>query len=128
MDSPLLCPNCHSPVGAGVPLCPNCGASMPLPPTPGQAPLPGAFGMPTPPATRLLTGNAAFDFILGVLATLASVFVAGLGILVMPILYFVLRPTVPVFARGVGYSLIFVGVLLLGAFAFCLFGLSSSGH
>lgn len=130
-DSPLLCPNCRNRVEPGVSVCPNCGASMPLPPTPGQSAWPPAAvgpGNPASPTPRLLTGNAAFDFVLGVLATLLSFFIAGLGILVMPVLYFVLRPSAPVFARGIGYTLLLLGILLLGAFAFCLYGVSSSGR
>ncbi|MDQ2686817.1 MAG: zinc ribbon domain-containing protein [Armatimonadota bacterium] len=125
MNSPLLCPNCRKPVGAGVTVCPNCGASMPLPPMAGTA-LPTS--VPAPPAPRLLTGNAVGDFILGMLASILAVAVAGLGILVMPILYFVLRPTLPVFARGIGYTMLLVGVLLLGAFGYCMYALTYQGH
>lgn len=130
MNSPLLCPNCRKPVGAGVGVCPNCGASMPLPPMAGQTAWPpaavGGPGIPAPPAPRLLTGNAVGDFSLGVLLTILSIFIAGLGILVMPVLYFVFRPTLPVFARGIGYTMIVVGVILLGAFGFCLYALTNT--
>ena len=122
MDSPLLCPNCSHPVGTGVSVCPNCGALMPLPPMAGAG-LPA--GIPAPPAPRLLTGNAIADFSLGVLVTILSIAIAGLGILVMPVLYFVLRPTRPVFARGIGYTMLLVGVLLLGAFGYCMYALTN---
>lgn len=83
----------------------------PLPPAPGSPP-------------HLLTKSAAGDVALGVVITLASLFVGGLGILVMPILYFALRPSAPLFARGIGYGVLVMLALLLGAFGLCLYGLA----
>jgi hypothetical protein len=66
--------------------------------------------------------------VLGVVIALGSLFVGGLGVLVMPILYFVLRPSAPFLARGIGYGWLVTLALLLGAFALCFYGLSHEGH
>lgn len=113
------CPNCGTAWTPGAAACPHCGwqppgASWPPAPTSGFVQPP-----PPPPPGRLLTGRAWVDMTLGVLATLLSSLVGGLGVVVMPILYFVLRPGFPVFARGIGYGLLGVGALILGAIAWC---------
>jgi len=113
------CPNCGTPWTPGAAACPHCGWQ---PPGAAWPPAPvGGFVPPPPPRPpgRLLTGRAWADMTLGVLATLLSSLVGGLGLVVMPILYFVLRPGFPVFARGIGYGLLGMGALILGAIAWC---------
>ncbi len=113
------CPNCGTLWTPGAAVCPHCGWQPPgstWPPAPV-----GGFVPPPPPRLpgRLLTGRAWVDLTLGVLATLLSSLLGGLGIVVMPILYFVLRPGFPVFARGIGFGLLGVLALILGAIAWC---------
>lgn len=113
------CPNCGTAWPPGAAACPHCGWQPPGASWP-PAPTSGFVQPPPPPAPgRLLTGRAWVDMTLGVLATLLSSLVGGLGLVVMPILYFVLRPNFPVFARGIGYGLLVVGALILGAIAWC---------
>ncbi len=112
------CPNCGTPWMPGAAVCPHCGWQRPDAAWP-PAPTGGFVQLPPPLQGRLLTGRAWADVTLGVLATLLSSLVGGLGIVVMPILYFVLRPGFPVFARGIGYGLIGIGALILGAIAWC---------
>lgn len=113
------CPNCGTVWTPGATACPHCGWQPPgsaWPPAPvgGFVPPP-----PPPPKGRLLTGRVWADVTLGVVVTLLSSLLRGLGLVVMPILYFVLRPNFPVFARGIGYGLLGVGLLILGAIAWC---------
>lgn len=117
------CPNCGMPWPPAAPVCPNCGYVRPdipsWPPPPGGQPSLPAM----PPPVKLVTGNAAGDIVLGVGVSLASFFV-GIGILVIPIMYFVLRRPYPVLARGLGFGWLTGAVLLLGALALCVVGLS----
>lgn len=125
MESTRPCPNCGNAVSADVTVCPNCGAILPpfsaqpvWPPPPGSAP------PSLPPAQKLITSSTAGDVILGLVVSIASLFVGGIGFIAAPILYFVLRPTHPMFARGLGYGVLTGVVLLLGAFALCFYGIS----
>lgn len=114
-------PNCGTVWTPGATVCPHCGGQPPgsvWPPAPvgGFVPVGGVVpALPSPPRPpgQLITGKAWADLILGLVATLLSSFLGGLGLVVMPILYFVLRPNFPVFARGIGYGLLVM--LLLGA-------------
>ncbi len=76
---------------------------------------------------KLVTGKVAGDIFLGLGSGLA-LFCVGIGIVVVPILYFVLRRSRPVLARGLGLGgltgVALLLMLLLGAFAFCLFDIS----
>ena len=112
------CPNCGTVWTPEAAVCPHCGW---LPPGAAWPPAPtgGFVQTPPPPQGRLLTGKAWADVTLGVFATVLSSFLGGLGLVVMPILYFVLRPGFPVFARGIGYGLLGVLALILGAIAWC---------
>ena len=113
------CPNCGTIWTPGAAACLHCGWQ---PPDTAWPPAPtGGFVQPPPPPPpgRLLTGRAWADVTLGVLASLLSSLLGGLGLVVMPILYFVLRPGFPVFARGIGYGLLGVMALILGAIAWC---------
>lgn len=121
------CPNCGQPWPPEVPVCPNCGYLRPA----------GSSWLPTPggqPATRprlpskLVTGSATGDVLLG-LGISALTFVSlGIGFLVIPILYFLMRRQYPVFARGLGFGWIAGTALLLGALAVCIGLLSQSGQ
>ena len=53
-----------------------------------------------------------------------SSFAVGIGIVLMPILYFVLRRPYPVLARGLGFGWLTGMALVLGALALCIFDLS----
>ena len=116
------CPNCGMPWPPEAPVCPNCGYVRPeipsWPPSPGGQP---GLSATLPP--KLATGNATGDIMLGIGVGLAS-FAVGIGILAAPVLYFVLRGSYPVLARGLGFGWLAGVVLLLGAFAICLVGLS----
>lgn len=72
---------------------------------------PGLSALPPP---KLVTGNAAGDIVLGIGIGLSS-FAVGIGIIAMPALYFVLRRSYPILARGLGFGWLAGTVLLLGA-------------
>lgn len=116
------CPNCGLPWPPDAPVCPNCGYVRPeipsWPPSPGGQP-----GLLALPPVKLVTGHATGDIFLGLGISLAS-FLVGIGIVVMPILYFALRRRYPILARGFGFGWLAGMALLLGAFAICLVGLS----
>jgi hypothetical protein len=124
LESDTPCPNCHSPVPVGETVCPRCGQILPPGGTsfPVWPPPPTSGPSPLPPSPRLLTKTVWGDVTLGGVIALAAALVGGVGFIAMPILYFVLRPTVPMFARGIGYGFLASLVLLLGAFALCIFG------
>ena len=125
MESTRPCPNCGSQVGVGTTVCPNCGAVLPPPSAqPAWPPPPGGFPPPQTFALKLVTGSTAGDVILGIVLSFVTCFIGGLGLIASPILYFVLRPTHPMFARGLGYGFLTALVLLLGAFALCFYGIS----
>ena len=118
------CPNCKMswPLGAGV--CPHCGylrSSIPAWPPPPTSIVP----LPAPPGPKLVTGAAWGDLTLGIGLSFASNFLYCLGFLVMPILYFTLKPNYPVFARGIGHGTLAGLVLLLGALLWCVVGVGS---
>ena len=110
------CPNCgaHWPPGAGV--CPNCGYVRPAWPPPPA----GRVTPSLPPVSKLVTGKDWGDLTLGVSLSFLSNFLACIGFVLMPILYFTLKPKYPVFARGLGYGTLAGLVLILGAFAVCV--------
>lgn len=112
------CPNCGTPWPTGAAVCPHCGWQQPDAAWP-PVPIGGFVQTPPPTQGRLITGKAWADITLGVVATLLSSAIGGLGLFVMPILYFVLRPNFPVFARGIGYGLLGILALILGAIAWC---------
>lgn len=114
------CPNCGLPWPENAPACPNCGFLRPAvwPPTPqGQV-------APIPHLPRLVTKSATGDLLLGLGLSLISFFGVGLGVVAMPILYFVLQPRYPAFARGIGFGWLGGMALLLGAFAVCIVSLN----
>ena len=124
-DPNTVCPNCGQAWPPGAAVCPHCGfvrpgASAAWPPPPG-----GLVAPPPPPVSKLVTGRAWGDITLGIGLSVVSCFLLGLGFILMPILYFTLRPKYPVFARGLGYGFLAGVALLLGAFALCLVALSS---
>ena len=114
-EASIPCPNCGRPWPANAPACPNCGLLRPAvwPPSPSGSAAPS----PVPP--RLVTGKAAGDIVLGLLLSLLSFALAGLGVVLMPILYFVFQPRFPVFARGIGFGWLTGMALILGAVAVC---------
>ncbi len=118
------CPNCGLPWLPDAPVCPNCGYVRPeipsWPPTPGGQP-----GLAALPPSKLVTGSATGDIFLGLGISLAS-FLVGIGIVVMPVLYFVLRRSYPILARGLGFGWLAGMALLLGAFAICIVDLSQN--
>ncbi len=134
------CPNCGAPWPPEANVCPNCGHILPAGPPP-----PAGLGAAPPPAPKLVTGRAWGDLTLGIalsLLTLGSApavltlawdadygfglsgLIACVGFVVMPVLYFRLRPKYPVFARGIGYGLLASLVVFLGAFALCCVALA----
>jgi hypothetical protein len=100
------CRNCGQPFDHSRPVCPNCGMQA-FVPEPG----------------RLLTGSATGDRILGFIAGFFSWFLWGFGVIAGLILYAVLRPNYPKFARGVGFGILTVLVIMLGLFALCIVGI-----
>ena len=96
------CPNCQQPVSLQAALCPNCGCIL----------FPSV-------QERLMTGIAWVDVFLGVLAGLASPFLALVGFVVAIVLYFVLRQTYTAFARGLLIGILIIAALGLGVLALC---------
>lgn len=80
---------------------------------------------PPLPPNRLLTGRAWSDMTLGILLTFFSVFVVGIGLIAMPILYFMLRATFPMFTRGIGYGLLGALMVTSGIFVLLLVGIAA---
>ena len=118
----LTCPNCGTAWPPGAAACPHCGY---LQPPPAWPPPPSGFvAPPPPPAPRLVTGKPWGDVTLGLGLSFASNFLACAGFVVMPILYFTLKPTYPLFTRGIGYGTLAGLVLLLGAVVWCFAGLA----
>jgi len=105
-----VCGHCGAPVSAGPRVCPNCGNVLP--------PLPVLAGADR---KERYTAKDWLALIGGVLVSLASPFVAGLGLLAALVVWIVLRArgSTP-FVRGMGIGLIIVGVCLLGAFGICI--------
>lgn len=120
------CPNCGTPWPNGAAVCPHCGWQQPNAAWP-PAPVGGFVQPPPPPMPRLVTGRAWADLTAGIFTTLMTSFIGGLGIVVMPVLYFIIKPNYPVFARGIGYGILGVFALMLGALAWC-FATVFSGH
>lgn len=123
---PFPCPNCGTPTPPDVTVCPHCGYLRPAaptwPPPPGGV---GAMAPPPPPVPKLVTGKAWGDLTLGIGISIASDFFYGLGLIVMPFLYFMLKPNYPALARGIGYGFLASLVLLLGAVGVCFYALSN---
>jgi hypothetical protein len=121
----LVCGNCGAAVQAGQRFCPDCGAALPPPPDLVGTPTTGRYE----PKDRLL-------LVAGILVSIASPFIAGIGLLAALITYLILRifrrMDTP-FIRGMGIGLIVVGVCLavclLGGLAICLwFFVAESQH
>ncbi|MEO7717483.1 MAG: zinc ribbon domain-containing protein [Capsulimonas sp.] len=114
-----FCSNCGFQLPRFQPLCPNCGTNV----TPVQSaqwpPPPAGYAQPASPISKFVTGNAGGDMVLGFILSFVSIFIYGIGMIAMPVLYFSLRPTYRYFARGVGYGLVTFGVLVLGVFVWC---------
>lgn len=123
------CPNCGELVEADKTMCPNCGRSLTPPPVPADdiwPPPPEGFVAPqptAPPVGKLITGKPWGDYALGIVSGLGSVFMFGIGLPLIPILYFTMRRTYPMFARGIGHVGLLWLVVLLGAFIVCMAGL-----
>jgi len=109
MTEPIrTCINCGSGVPSGARVCPNCGANVP--PEPSLA--------PTPPA-KLATGRGWLDVVLGIFLGLFSYALFGVGAVVGMLVYFSIKPTYPVLARALGWTLLVPALLLAGAFMIC---------
>lgn len=121
---PLPCPNCGTDWPQDATVCPHCGYIRPLAPA-WPPPPAGLVAPPPPPVPRLVTGKVWGDMTLGIGLSFVSNFLACAGFVVMPILYFTLKPNYPVFARGIGYGTLAGLVLLAGAFAVCMVGLTN---
>ena len=109
------CPNCGQLWPENAPACPNCGFLRPVvwPPTPtGQV-------SAAPVLSRLITGNAKGDIILGLGISVVSYVIFGLGLVLLPILYLTLNSRFPIFARGLGYGWLGGIALAFGAFLIC---------
>lgn len=116
------CANCGEPVDEGQRICPHCGREQPppLPVLEGRTLSGELMG-------RLLTGVAWLDIVLGIIAGLGSPFLYGIGLIAAPLLYFVMRPHYPIFARGLGYGMLAFAAIFLGLVAWCIAALSSGG-
>ena len=145
----MECPNCHQLVSDGRPICPNCGAdvSSAWPPPPlGDPPLgsqpkgektsqqANGFGVGCLLAGILYFFLLPFAFMVGVTRRFPRgypgfhaplVFRYGtwpvnlVPLVLVGLLYFALRPKYPRFARGLGYCLLAIAVLLLWGLAAC---------
>lgn len=106
------CPNCGQTIAEGMTgeLCPNCGAALP--------PLP-EVGKEDRPSVPLMTGNAWVDGGLGFLTFVATMMLYASGLLLGPLLYFLLRKRYPAYATGLRIGLLLIFVPLLGALAVC---------
>jgi hypothetical protein len=106
------CPNCGQAIAEGTAgeLCPNCGAALP--------PLP-EVGKEEKSSVRLMTGNAWVDGILGFLTFVATMMLYASGLILGPLLYFLLRKRYPAYATGLRIGLLLLFVPLLGALAVC---------
>ena len=120
-----LCPNCRAAWPGGVTVCPNCGYVRPAPPAWPPPPSNLFVQPPAPPVPKLVTGKVWGDLTLGIGLSFASNFLACVGLVVMPILYFTLKPNYPVFARGIGYGIVAGLALILGAVVWCFAGLAN---
>jgi hypothetical protein len=104
--------------------CPYCGGGM----APGQAQcfqcgtVLGAIHQPRSLITGSLIGDRLFGFVVGFF----SWFLYGIGGFGAIILYFILQRSYPVFARSLGFGILSIVVLLLGAFALCLVAISGA--
>ena len=125
MESTRPCPNCNNPASADAALCPHCGAI--LPPTAASAvwpPPPSNSPPPAPFVQKLVTASESGDVTLGIGVTVLICIFGGIGLVASPILYFMLRPSAPFFARGIGYGFLVGAALLFGALAVCFYGVS----
>ena len=119
-DTPSVpCPNCAMPWPGNALVCPNCGYIGPAVPA-WPPPIAGMEIPFAPPAPMLVTGKVWGDMTLGIVISFLSSNFAGIGYIVMPILYFTLRAKYPVFARGIGFGLLPGLVLILGALTWCI--------
>jgi len=127
MSVPTLpCPNCGTAWPPDVNVCPHCGYIRPL--APAWPPPPTSIGVAALPPSltpKLVTGKAWGDVTLGIGLSFVSNFLGGVGLVVMPILYFTLRAQYPTFARGIGYGLLAGLALVLGALVWCFAALSN---
>ena len=96
------CDNCKRQIAYDGAVCPECGYANPY--AGGRRP----SGAPD----WVLT-------LLGFLAVIVSPAFFGVGLFVMILLYFILKPNYPAFARGIGWGLLTFVALLLGACAIC---------
>lgn len=110
------CPNCGRVAQANAKVCPNCGAALTgevwPPSVPGQSAV--------PESSSLLTKTVGGDIALGVLLTIGSFFIGGLGFIGIPVAYFVVRKTNKVFARAMGWTYLALMAVPLGLFCVCL--------
>lgn len=121
---PTHCPNCGTAWPAGVGVCPHCGFIRPAwPPAPT-----GQQQPPSPLPPRLLTAAAWGDLTLGLVICFGANLCFGLGVVVSPILYIILRPKYPVLARGIGYGILAGVALILGAVAWCFYSIFGGGN
>ena len=104
------CPYCGGGMAVGQGQCHQCGTVL------------GAIHQPR----VLLTGSAVGDRIFGFAVGFFSWFLYGLGGIGAIILYFILQRNYPVFARSLGFGILSIVVILLGAFALCLVALSGT--
>jgi hypothetical protein len=105
------CPSCGGAMGAGQSQCMQCGS------VPAYAYQP----------RMLITGSVMGDRIFGYLVGFFSWFVYGIGALGALVLYFVLTRSYPVFARGLGFGLLTMIVLVMGLFAICIVAMVGLG-
>jgi len=96
-------------------MCPHCGTELRgdvwPPPIPGQP--------EGPPPVRFKTGRARGDIVYAIAVTAGFFVVCGIGIVVVPLLYFDERRKYPVYARAMGWSYIACAMVVLGAFVNC---------
>ena len=104
------CRNCGQPYDHSNRVCPNCGMQSYVPET-----------------GKLLTGNASGDAVVGFIVGFFSWFLYGFGAIAATVLYAVLRPSYPRFARGIGFGLLTVIVIMLGLFAVCVVAIGLTG-
>lgn len=112
------CLYCKQQVDAAATRCPSCGAVIPRediwPPSPIGA------VQPVPKKPQLLTKAVWGDVVLGIGASIGLYTRWTIGVIAIPILYFLMRKKYPIFSRALGWCYIIPLILLGGILLVCV--------
>jgi ribosomal protein L24E len=112
----IQCPNCKRLTLAETRVCPHCGEEIP--------PQPNLDGQVVRVIARKPPLRGFKDWAmatLGFLVGLLSPFLFGIGYILAGAFYFFCRDKSEPFVRGLGAGLLAIVVLMLGAFALCMY-------